>query len=146
MNHLTKSILIITSCFLLSCKEDRSKVELLEKEVFAVHDEVMPQMSKIMDLKDNLSSYIKTADSLLKINPQDKTVLSKQAEALVLSTTLQKADDGMMDWMRLYKSDTLSALPVSGAMAYLQAEKIKIDLVKKQTTESIAKAEQFLKK
>jgi hypothetical protein len=126
------------------CNGDHAAVENLEKEVFAIHDEIMPKMDNLMALKSQLSKELANIDSLTKI-ASSTALLARKDSVLNLSTALEKADVGMMDWMHGYNGDSLQKLPVADALKYLRAEKIKIEAVKQQTLGTIASAEQFLK-
>jgi hypothetical protein len=135
---------LIMLTIVFGCAEDRSAVENLEKEVFAIHDEVMPKMDDIMQLKSQLSNELSAIDSLTTIS-SNAVLLARKDSVLNLSTALEKADAGMMDWMHNYNGDSLQKLPVADAIKYLEAEKIKIESVKQQTLGTITKAQQFLK-
>ncbi|WP_157585420.1 viral A-type inclusion protein [Runella zeae] len=130
---------------IFSCSQEKGNIDQVEKEVFAIHDEVMPKMGQIMDLRNALSQKIVTIDSLLKIKNEDSLQQQKD-QALTLSNALQQADEGMMNWMHAYNGDSLKALSGDEALKALNAEKTKISQVRDQMLESITKAEAFLKK
>jgi hypothetical protein len=131
--------------FASACSEDKGSVEQTEKEVFVIHDEVMPKMGQLMELKTGLSKEISAIDSLVKITPND-SLQKRKEEALALSVALTEADQGMMNWMHDYNGDSLKALSGEEAVKAMNAEKTKISAVRDKMLESMAKAEQFLKK
>ncbi len=131
--------------FASACSEDKGSVEQTEKEVFVIHDEVMPKMGQLMELKTGLSKEISAIDSLVKITPND-SLQKRKEEALALSVALTEADQGMMNWMHDYNGDSLKALSGEEAVKAMNAEKTKISAVRDKMLESLAKAEQFLKK
>ncbi len=137
--------LVIPTMMIFSCSQEKGNIDQVEKEVFAIHDEVMPKMGQIMDLRNALSQKIVTIDSLLKIKNEDSLQQQKD-QALTLSNALQQADEGMMNWMHAYNGDSLKALSSDEALKALNAEKTKISQVRDQMLESITKAEAFLKK
>lgn len=140
--------IIVAFGFALSisaCSEDKGSVEQTEKEVFVIHDEVMPKMGQLMELKTGLSKEISAIDSLVKITPND-SLQKRKDEALALSVALTEADQGMMNWMHNYNGDSLKALSGEEAIKAMNAEKTKISAVRDKMLESMAKAEQFLKK
>jgi small-conductance mechanosensitive channel len=137
--------LVIPTMMIFSCSQEKGNIDQVEKEVFAIHDEVMPKMGQIMDLRNALSQKIVTIDSLLKIKNEDSLQQQKD-QALTLSNALQQADEGMMNWMHAYNGDSLKALSGDEALKALNAEKTKISQVRDQMLESITKAEAFLKK
>lgn len=137
--------LVIPTMMIFSCSQEKGNIDQVEKEVFAIHDEVMPKMGQIMDLRNALSQKIVTIDSLLKIK-NDDSLQQQKDQALTLSNALQQADEGMMNWMHAYNGDSLKALSSDEALKALNAEKTKISQVRDQMLESITKAEAFLKK
>lgn len=136
---------IITSLLLSACGQDKASVEEAEKEVFVIHDEVMPRMGQLMELKTGLSKEIAAIDSLTKISAND-SLLKRKEEALALSLALTEADQGMMDWMHNYNGDSLKALSGDDALKAINAEKTKISAVRDKMLAGMTKAEQFLKK
>lgn len=135
----------LTMAVLSSCGQDKAAVEQAEKEVFVIHDEVMPKLGQLMEYKEALSKEITSLDSLLKIKTID-SLQKRKEEALALSTSLQEADKGMMDWMHDYNGDSLKTLPGDEALKAMNAEKTKIGTVRDKMLESMSKAAQFLKK
>jgi len=108
-------------------------VALLEKNVLAVHDSVMPLMSELMRLKKEVST--KLAESA------DPTI--KEA-GLDVSTQLEKADRGMMEWMNQYNGDTLPKLEPNKAMEYLKGQQVKVNEMSRMMRKSIADAKTYL--
>ncbi|MDF7821136.1 hypothetical protein P1X15_26160 [Runella sp. MFBS21] len=137
--------LLIPTMMIFSCSQEKGNIDQVEKDVFAIHDEVMPKMGQIMDLRNALSQKIVSIDSLLKIK-NDDSLQQQKDQALTLSNALQQADEGMMNWMHAYNGDSLKALSGDEALKALNAEKTKISQVRDQMLESITKAEAFLKK
>ena len=126
-----KIITISLFTILISCQknaEDKQKVMI--DEVMAIHDEVMPKMDEIMSLKSSL-------DSAIKISPDS-------AKAKKLYSSLQLADDGMMDWMENYDSESVKNKSEQEIEKYLNDQKIKITEVKVLTNKSIEEAKGFL--
>lgn len=136
---------LIISLLVSACGQDKDSVEQTEKEVFVIHDEVMPKMGQLMDLKTGLSKEIAAIDSLTKISVND-SLQKRKEEALALSLALTEADQGMMDWMHNYNGDSLKALSGDAALNAMNAEKTKISAVRDKMLASMTKAEQFLKK
>ncbi|MEZ4902939.1 MAG: hypothetical protein R2822_14890 [Spirosomataceae bacterium] len=134
---------IVLSALFIACGQDKAAVNQAEKEVFAVHDEIMPQMSQLMEYQKQLSKEITDIDSSLQINTND-SLQKRKEEALSISSMLKEADNGMMDWMHDYKGDSLKALASEESLKAMSAEKTKIDAVKVKMTESMAKAKAFL--
>jgi hypothetical protein len=139
------SILALTLAVFSGCGNDTASVEQVEKEVFVIHDEVMPNMGQLMAYKGDVSKEIAMIDSLLNIKAAD-SLQKRKDEALALSSSLLDADEGMMNWMRAYNGDSLKALPAEEALKAMNAEKTKISAVRDKMKESLEKAKAFLKK
>lgn len=143
---MKKIILSLSLCVLVfACGQDKAAIEQAEKEVFVIHDEIMPQMGQLMEYKKTLSQEIMVIDSLLKIKAID-SLQKRKDQALSLSSLLEEADKGMMDWMHDYKGDSLKMLSSEDALKAMDAEKTKISAVRDKMKEGMEKAAQFLKK
>lgn len=145
MNTVKQLILVSVFLPLFSCSEDRSEVDKLRTEVFGIHDEVMPKMDKLMELREAITHEVSLTDSILKIK-EDAIVKNKKTEALAIGESLDDADSEMMDWMRNFKDDSVNTLKADMAVNYLKSEKIKIEKVRDKMLESISKAEKFTDK
>lgn len=114
-------------------------------EVMAIHDSIMPQMGTIMNLKQKITTDLKTTDSLLAVKSSD--VLKKRKEtAFALHIQLDKADKEMMNWMHQYKADTLDKLGKEELTTYIADQKVKIETVRDQMNKIISEATAFFDK
>jgi hypothetical protein len=98
--------------FLIACNQDiKSSKEYIE--VMAIHDKIMPETSKLLDLKSEFKSFV------------DSTSIPKITAANV---KIVQADDAMMKWMEEFK------LPddKNNAKAYLEGELTKIKAIEVQ--------------
>jgi len=104
----------------------------------AVHDEVMPEMSKMGRLVGELSSKEDSTEIGLEYKKARKD--------------LQEAHKSMMDWMQNFGSRFTSDEILNGAelsdekQVWLNEEEEKIEEVREQINGSIKKAEELLKK
>lgn len=116
------TLLITLLVFGNSCKEYNQEQQQLWDKVMMVHDEVMPKMGELHQLKKQLKKQAE--------NPtQQKTIQEIEA-----------AQDAMMDWMRNFKSmRVLAKLDHAEAIAYLKKEQKRVAKVKKMMLESIEK-------
>lgn len=119
MTRLLIFLCLIT--FFSSCREKST----LEQEVMAVHDEVMPKLGELNKDRKSLQTILKTT-----------TDDTKKAELLTAISALEKADDGMMDWM----SDWKVPNEPTEQKAYLEKEMIRITKVKTDMLESMKNA------
>ncbi|AEI46577.1 hypothetical protein [Runella slithyformis] len=132
--------------FAFACQnEEQTQISTLERDVMTIHDAVMPKMSELVALESTLRKHIAHTDSLLTLLPGDTTLQQVLEHSRLLSVQLQKADAGMMNWMRHYKGDSLKKLPTSQAIQALTQEKIKIEQVSDDMLKSIEETQNFLK-
>lgn len=124
------------------------EVKEAENEVFAIHDEVMPNIDKVMKLQKQLKQRISSLDSLKATGSTAATLrLNEDKEqATRLSRDLKIADSLMMGWMTGYNGDTLAKLSSEDALKYLAAQKDQINDVKTKVNASIEQTNQFLDK
>lgn len=138
---------LIWSLFILtSCGKDakQEKLASLETEVMAIHDEVMPKMDDIMNLKSQLSKKIQSIDSMQNVGISSNTLAEQRIQAVDLNQKLNESDKLMMDWMHAYKGDSAKKLKSEEAIAYFEKEREKILLVKQNTLKSVQEAKTFL--
>lgn len=129
---------------LSGCSGEEKKEEELRTEVMLLHDEVMPEMSTIMQLKKRLKQNRLALDSI-RIAGSSVIAIPTIDSIFRLEKSLDEADREMMNWMRNYKND-LGDKSHEEKMAYLREEKKKIEFVKKRMQESIDNAKAFLNK
>ncbi len=141
------TIVMMSSAF-WACGSNEGAVKEAENDVFAIHDEVMPKVDKIMKLQKQLRQRISALDSLKATGSAVATLrLNEDKEqAMRLSHNLTIADSLMMDWMSGYNGDTLARLSSEKALNYLAAQKDQITDVKTKVNASIEQASQFLDK
>jgi DNA-directed RNA polymerase beta' subunit len=128
----------LTSCKDESKKEEDTKIETTSqmKQVMAIHDEVMPKMSKVGQLVGKLKPM---ADSLGMESPQGKAMKD-----------LQEANMTMMDWMqgfgnRFDSDEIMDGKELSEEKKkWLNEEETKVKEVKEKINSSIANAESLL--
>ncbi|MBI0398043.1 hypothetical protein [Cyclobacterium marinum] len=133
--QIISATILLFAAFGYSCKQE-NKVEKMKAEVMAVHDEVMPEMGNLMNLKSQLKEKSSNLDSL-----DDSGNLE---ELNLLIQNLEEADEAMMDWMRNYK-DPSGEMNEEQAMEYLKEKMKSIKEVKQKINTSKAKARKALK-
>lgn len=128
------ALILITGCS--GGSKDKKEKEMQE-EVMAIHDEIMPKMSRLEQLSQKLDSVKKSMSKKGKASASKIEKIEEQKEAL------SEAHKSMMKWMRNYEkpSDTMAHEDV---MEYLEEEKKKIQDVKNKFTTSIQQAEETL--
>ncbi|WP_027076850.1 hypothetical protein [Maribacter antarcticus] len=133
------TVLLVIACLLtvFSCKEEKTaKSPSQMQQVMAVHDEVMPKMSKLGQLVGKLKPI---ADSLGMDSPQGKAMRD-----------LQDANKSMMDWMQgIGKRFDADEIMKGKALTeekqnWLDKEEEKVNAVKEEINSSIANAEALL--
>lgn len=139
--------LLLFAALVFACKPGGGKetstdgavdIKAYEDSLLAVHDEVMPRLSEIQ----SLSNELRKVKAGIKENEQGK--LESPAGLDETLEALKLADQGMWDWMKNYH-DGRDSIPKENLMPYLENQMGQIQNVKKQIEDSIAKAEAWLK-
>ncbi len=133
--------LALITIFTFSCGGGfDAKVE--ETKILDVHDEVMPKLGEVMNLRKKV---LAKATELQSSNPQSEDL----ADLRELATELDEAREGMMTWMNDWSK---SAKPhVNGETseeaqkAFFEAEMERVTKVKDDINSSIASAKEVLK-
>lgn len=133
MKNLLIILLLLSSCAQQEKKENTHEIDEIEtseayKETMTVHDEVMPKMDNIVQLKKQLKVKI---DSLsLGSNPDTASINALNTQVV----ELENADKAMMDWMHQFdgskKSDTTEAI----IQYYMSQKEIITDVAEKMNT------------
>jgi hypothetical protein len=111
--------------------EESAKVQEYRQEVIAVHDEAMPLMSDIYQLKKELQSQLADTVSMEK---------SRIAEIKSILLKLDSADKGMRVWMREFSKMSITNVEEAEALRALEAEMGKIRKVRDDMFSSVAVA------
>lgn len=140
-------IILLLSFSLFSCKQQTSavekkgapdEVEALKQEVMGVHDETMPRIETLMNLKKQLKEKVAQTDTT------DGGNREKVATMLLTVKQLEEADEAMMQWMRTY-NDPDQTMGKAKALKYLELKKEEILEVKQQMEASETAAKTILK-
>ncbi|MEO1448081.1 MAG: hypothetical protein AAFV07_01050 [Bacteroidota bacterium] len=134
--HLYRIILFFPLLLGLACQNGPDPVKLLQDEVIAVHDEVMPQMGTMVKMKKALQAR---ADGMIA-QEADSTALTSIYEAIA---NLEQADREMMQWMRDF-SPPSAEMEQEKALAYLRDEMTKITAVKEKSFAGLEQAKSIL--
>lgn len=131
------SILLFVLLVFNSCGGDSFDAEVEKNKIFDVHDEVMPKIGEVMNLKKKV---LEKADGL-EGEPAN--------ELRDLAAELDNASEAMMSWMRDWSKNSSQYMEMkNGAEAqkkYLAAEMKRVEEVKEAINGSIAKAKEALK-
>ena len=135
MKNLLAFFLLSLAVF--SCGESYD-TEAKVEAVFAVHDEVMPKMGEMMKLKKQL------LDRASELN--DSTAIE---QLRVLAQDLDKAQNGMMVWMREWsktaKPHMEEQTSIDEREAFFTSEMEKVEKVKMDINRSLLAAQEALK-
>jgi hypothetical protein len=124
-------VLILIVFFTFSCgsKVSEEQAEAAKKEVFRIHDEVMPLTMKIEDIQASVrKKYEKDA--------------SLKANGMAINASMQAATDSMYVWMG--KLSNMDAMEIDERVKFLEIQKVKGKEIQTATTASIKAAEAFL--
>ncbi|QKZ14355.1 viral A-type inclusion protein [Spirosoma sp. KUDC1026] len=139
---------LLMGAMVSACRSGDETVRNAEDEVFAIHDDVMPQLDDLLQLRKQLSQHIASLDSLKATGSAATSIRTTEEknQAARLLQNLTVADSLMMNWMARYNNDTLSRISTDDALHYLAAQKDQITDVKTKVNTSIEQAQQFLEK
>lgn len=155
MSIIRVSLVVLFGAFIVSCsnysveqsrkdgftKVLKTKEDSLFSEVMEGHDIGMAKMSKI----NKYLAEIKTKlDSLVKL-PASKVPQEYQQALIDLQEDLNYADYGMSTWMNEFKIDSAKGNE-EARVKYLEAEKIKVEQVKKSILASLQRADSLFGK
>lgn len=105
----------------------------LYDQVMDIHDEIMPRVEDIYQLKKQIQDKIAATT--------DMTADKKQELEQVIAE-LDSADRSMMDWMHTFRP-LADSVDQEKARAYLESEMEKIKKVKELMTETIERAKEL---
>ena len=131
------SFLFFVLVFISSCGGNGFDAEAEKNKIFDVHDEVMPKMGELMNLKR-------------KVMEKAGEMESEQTNELRdLAKELDDASESMMSWMRDWSKNSAEYLNMKNGAeeqkAYLANEMKKVEEVKKSINDALAKAKAALK-
>lgn len=134
----------VLAVMLWSCgnKESDDKVEFYQllHEVFDVHDEMMPQMGKLSELRQELEK---------RVEEEPMNAITYQ-EAIA---DLEAAHKGMMDWMKdfgevfPYKEDRLEGMSeeeIKESIELMKEQQVSVDAMKQDMVQSMENARAIL--
>jgi|SRR5699024_864782 len=137
--------IILLSISMMSCSSSTSKEEKefysLLQEVFEVHDEMMPQMGKLSELRQELEE--KTSDDPMNVMVYEEAIAD-----------LEAAHKGMMDWMKdfgevfPFKDDRLEGMnedQIKESIEKMKLQKVSVEAMKEKMVNSMENAKTILK-
>lgn len=120
---------ITLSLVLLGCSQAEDKLsQELQDKVLGLHDVLMPKTEQIVSLKTKLDSLSTGADS---------THVRK------LISSLDKADQSMMDWMHQFSIDSLGKMDVNTKVIYLKNQYTQLTALQKLTDSTLDAAQKY---
>lgn len=135
---------LITSAILVSCSDPNQEIiDALKAEAIAVHDEVMPRMGEIADLRSALKKDWKLAKA-------DTGAASDTIAQIIAShiTMLDSADEAMMSWMADYNPTYAKDHSSDSAISYYarQGDEIKdVQVLMEKAIEDAEKMADYFK-
>ncbi len=133
------SICILSLVLLFGCQSSEEKqLEELQQQVIAIHDEIMPQMSTMIDLKEELTLKNQQLQQSGSEDAQDQVIVNE-----MIITNLDQAHESMMAWMRQFKK-VESGADTESNRKYLHDQLEKIESVQEQMDHAMASAREAL--
>lgn len=118
--------------------EERAE-QALYKELMKVHDDAMPKMDDMMQLKGNLQQQL---DLLRESEDADEEKIKQLEEAI---NNLEAANESMMQWMRNFKPLETGNKTHEEKMEYYKEKKVAIEKVSQQIDSAIEEAKKLRK-
>ena len=120
---------IALSLLLVGCSQAEEKLsEELQAKVLGLHDVLMPKTEQIVSLKTKLDSLSTGADS---------THVRK------FISSLDKADQSMLEWMHQFSIDSLSKMDVKTKLNYLKNQYTQLTELQKLTDSTLNAAQKY---
>lgn len=136
------SLLVVVFMFLFACGAGKVDNEALKDKVLDAHDEVMPKMGQLMQLK---KQALEKASELEEAGGN----AAKVAALKTVAVDLEAAHKGMMSWMHEWSENADPHLKGTATeeetTAFYQDHQKKVDKVKEDINSAIAAAEEILK-
>ncbi|MFN0215645.1 MAG: hypothetical protein ACKVT2_15415 [Saprospiraceae bacterium] len=114
---LTKTVALslLTLLSFSNCGGNNQEIETLSKETMTIHDEAMEEMAEMNRVARALKQHLTVAT----MTPEQSAIYTETLAAM------GKAENGMMDWMKNYKSP--DEMAPSDALKYLKEQKTLIE-------------------
>lgn len=141
MNKIS-GIFILALAF-ASCKQ-QADYKASRDEVIKVHDVVMADQGKVVDQQLKLGGMLKNLSAIKASNPQIDTIKEKDSITIVRDR-LNVAEEAMNTWMHEFEPD-VTGKSNEEAVAYFEAEKLKIQKVDTLFKAELKRAEAYLSK
>ena len=132
------SFLCLTAC----SSNNNDENEALQKEVIAVHDEVMPLMGTFVRHEMLIDSLLNHMPALKTADPSLDTA-AHRARLSSLKTKLESATDAMNRWMQDLNLD-YDGMSEQEVKAYLEEKKRKVDQINQQFKETDTESKEVL--
>lgn len=124
----------------MACNGPQTKeINALKETCIHIHDEVMPRMGEISELRTSLREWKRTVDG---DTTDSLYTLGETIWTHVI--LLDSADESMMEWMANYEPSYEEAHPADSAIVYYTAQKAEIERVKTLMEKSINDAKNLL--
>jgi hypothetical protein len=126
------------SITLWNCQNpQKEESEILQQQVMAVHDEMMPRMDELYTMKKQL---------LAKLQVRDSTMQDSTGVHATLQEAIQKVkagEEAMMTWMRSYQGHSIQ--DTDSLIVYLKEELPRVAEMKKVMLEGLEAGKEALK-
>jgi inactivated superfamily I helicase len=126
-----------------SCKQ-QADYKATRDQVIKVHDVVMADHGKVVDQQLKLGEMLKNMSAVKANNPQLDTLKEKDSISVVRDR-LNVAEEAMNTWMHEFEPD-VTGKSNDEAVAYFEAEKLKIQQVDSLFKAELKRAEAYLSK
>ena len=137
------AVLTVIALALVSCKPQTDYKEK-RQEVIKVHDVVMADQGKVVDKQMQLENMLKDLPAVMAKNPTIDSIKEKDS-IIIVRDRLLKAEEAMNTWMHEFEPD-VTGKSDEAAIAYFEAEKLKIEKVDTLFKQELKNADAYLSK
>lgn len=140
MRFLLSALAVTLLLILPACDGvQQAATQEVEKQVMAIHDELMPKMGYLTGLRQSIGHL---RDSL--VATKNETLKADAALADSCLRQLDGIENQMNSWMEKYDSDFAKNLDATGAMAYIGGQLTQVMELKTQLAATLLSTEQLL--
>jgi hypothetical protein len=127
------ALALLALIMITACGQEKAVIKQLDNKAVAIHDEVMPKMGDIIELKGQVKARIEST------SVEDETRAAWEA----IYNRLMEAEQGMRDWMHQYEVPDFKK-SMDELKPLVDRQLAEIEVVKEQMNSSIADARRML--
>ncbi len=139
--------IIYALCFAIAIQGCQPEVnyKTVRQEVIVLHDDLMANEDKLMNVKMSLDTLALTGLAKIKAQHAGYDTAAVHAQITILTTKLDSLSNQMSKWMEHFRSD-VEGKSNAEAVAYFEQEKVKVKKLDSLYKVTLSESETYLKK